>query len=155
MSLLLTRTLVALPETVDQVVVEAPANSGLFDLLDGGIMVYPLLACAALVLGMSAWTASRLWGRTPDAGPRTRVGVDAVLFWGAFAMVLGVLGTLVGIMVAAEAVEAVGEVHASLVWGGIRMALITTVVGTLVLAAASLLWFGLRLRCRLLEARPA
>jgi biopolymer transport protein ExbB/TolQ len=50
-----------------------------------------------------------------------------------------VLGTLIGVMVAAHAIEAVGEVHATLVWGGIRVALITTVTGVLVLAPAAAL----------------
>jgi hypothetical protein len=136
----------------DVVVVHATSPGFLLDILSGGIMIYPVLASALLMLGIAGWTAVRLWGPTVDLGPRTRAGIDSVLFWGGFAVVVGVLGTLIGVMVAAHAIEAVGEVHATLVWGGIRVALITTVVGVTILAAASLLWFGLKLRYRSLVA---
>ena len=53
-------------------------------------------------------------------------------------------GNGVGIAVAAQTVEALGEVHASLVWGGIRLSLMTTMYGFFVLLGAALLWFGLR-----------
>lgn len=152
MTLLFNSLLAAVQDTGTGVVVEAPANTGIFDLMDGGFIMYPILGCGVLVLGISVWTATRLWGRDVDLGPRTRAAVDSVLFWGGFSVVLGVLGTLVGIMVAARAIEAVGEVHASLVWGGVRVALITTVTGVLILSAASLLWFALRLRYRKLAA---
>jgi hypothetical protein len=139
----------------EEVVVQAPSPGLILDLLSGGIMIYPVLGCALLVLGIGAWTSTRLWGSEIDLGPRTRAGVDSVLFWGAFAVVLGVLGTLIGVMVAAHAIEAVGEVHATLVWGGIRLALITTVTGVLVLALAALLWFFLNLRYRRLATSGA
>jgi hypothetical protein len=134
------------------VVVYASSPGFLLDILSGGLMIYPVLACALLMLVIGARTAARLWGSKVDLGPRTRAGIDSVLFWGGFAVVLGVLGTLIGFMVAAHAIEAVGEVHATLVWGGIRVALITTVMGVMILAAASLLWFALKLRYRRLAA---
>ena len=124
----------------------------MFNLMDGGFMMIPILACAALVVGLALWNATRLWGGSVEVGPRTRAGIDSVLFWGVFSVVLGVLGTLVGIMIAAQSIELAGEVHATLAWGGIRLALSTTVTGVLILSAAALLWFGLTVRYRTLEA---
>lgn len=40
------------------------------------------------------------------------------------------------------------EVSAALVWGGIRVALTTTLFGLLVFATAALAWMGLRTRYR-------
>ena len=140
-----------LQEAGDEVIVEVPADGvAAWDVFDAGFMIYPLGVCAILVVALAVWTASRLWRSHPDVGPKTLAGVDAVLFWGGFAAVVGVLGTLIGIMIAAQAVEMAGEVHATLVWGGIKVALLTTVFGTLILTVASLLWFGLRWRCRTL-----
>jgi hypothetical protein len=56
---------------------------------------------------------------------------------------LGVLGTVVGIAVAAQAVEMVGEVHATLVWGGVKVALLPTIWGALILAISAVVWYVL------------
>ena len=122
---------------------------------DGGVMMYPITLCGLLVVALALWTATRLWGHRRDLGPRTRAGIDSVLFWGGFSLLLGILGTLIGVMVAARSVEAAGEVPTALVWAGIKVAMVTTVFGMLVLALAALLWFALRLRYRSLVAASA
>jgi biopolymer transport protein ExbB/TolQ len=82
----------------------------------------------------------------------TKAWLDSILFWGGFALISGVLGTLVGIIVAARAIETAGGVSSPILWGGIRVALLTATFGTLILALASILWFALQLRWRLLVA---
>ena len=149
-------TLSALPPQEGTVVVAVPPEAfGMLDLFDGGFMVYPLIACAALVVSLGAWNTWSLSrpGARPDPILRTRI--DAVLFWGAFSVVIGVLGTVVGVMVTAQSIGMAGSVHATLVWGGIRVALITTVLGLLVLALAALIWIGLRLGYAAMEDRAA
>ena len=64
---------------------------------------------------------------------------------------LGFLGTVIGMILAFQSIEAAGSVSTSLVWGGIKVALSTTLFGFLILALAALLWFALQLRWRLLE----
>lgn len=78
--------------------------------------------------------------------------MDAILFWGGFAAITGVLGSVVGVMIAARSIEAAEAVYAPLVWGGIRVALSTTAFGVLIMALAALFWFGLQLKWRFLEA---
>lgn len=110
---------------------------------EGGVMMYPLLGVTLvmLVLAVRAWV--RLRGG--DVGQvTTGAGIDAVLFWGAYAAVLGVLGTLVGIAQAAGFIEAAPSISPAMIWGGIKVALWTTIYGLLVFAIALLLWFGLR-----------
>ena len=58
---------------------------------------------------------------------------------------------MVGIIIAAQSIEAAGEVSTTLVWGGIKVALLTSAFGMLIMAFAALLWFGLQLRWRLLS----
>jgi hypothetical protein len=123
----------------------APAPSGFNDLFsDGGFMMYPITLCAIAVLALAGRAAWRISVGRSEAGAPVRAGIDGVLFWGVYASVLGVLGTVVGITLAAMAVEAVGEVHVALVSGGIKVALITTIYGLLILLLSALLWFGLR-----------
>ena len=140
------------------VVVEVPPAQGAGQLLEffaGGVMMYPIALSALVGLGLAAWSARRLWGSAPRVDARVEAGVDGVLFWGGFALLLGVLGTVVGIAVAAQAVEMLGEVHTTLVWGGIKVSLIPTIWGAVILAVSAVAWYTLRVRCRSLLARMA
>ena len=120
------------------------ATGPIFSFSDGGFMMYPISFCAIMVLVLAGRTALRMNAEEPALGALARGAIDGVLFWGGYALVLGVLGTVVGVAIAAQAVEAVGEVHTTLVWGGIKVSLITTIYGLLVLLGGALLWFGLR-----------
>lgn len=117
-----------------------------------GFMRWPLAFSLVAVLVLAAWSGFRLF--RPGAAPelRTKAWVDAILFWGGFAVISGVLGTLVGIVIAAQSIEAAGQVSTILVWGGIKVAMLTSVFGMLILGFAALVWFVLQLRWRLLVA---
>ena len=118
-----------------------------------GFIRFPLGLSLLIILGLTAYAAMRLFRRGATADPMTRTWVDAILFWGGFSLVTGVLGTLVGIVVAAQSIEAAGAVSGALVWGGVKVALYSSVFGTLVLVLASLVWFGLQLRWRYVQTR--
>jgi biopolymer transport protein ExbB/TolQ len=113
----------------------------------GGLFMWPILIVAIVIL----WIAARSWLRTrtlegSDAVVET--GVDAVLFWGVWVLVIGLLGTFTGIYQAAGAIERAPAVSANLIWGGVRVALTTTLAGFLVFAVAALMWLGLRFSYR-------
>ena len=118
-----------------------------------GFMRWPLSFAMVMVVGLAFFSTFRLYRPGATADLRTKAWVDAVLFWGGFATIAGVLGTVVGITIAAQSIEAAGAVSTSLVWGGIKVAMLTSAFGLLIMAASSLLWFGLQLRWRFLEAR--
>ena len=87
---------------------------------------------------------------------RTKAWLDSILFWGGFALIAGVLGTLLGIIVAAQSIEAAGgQVSPALAWGGIKVAMLSSAFGTLILALSSVVWFALQLRWRLLVAEES
>lgn len=110
----------------------------------GGWFMWPILACALLVLGISA-KASRSFARNAGA-ERARIlsASDAVLFWGGFAAVLGVMGTIGGIAQMASAIERFGGASAQTVWSGIKVTLVTSMAGLATLTIALLLWLALR-----------
>ncbi len=117
-----------------------------------GFIGWPLAFSFGAVIGLAMWSAVRLFrpGATPDL--HSKAWLDAILFWGGFSAISGVLGTLVGFTIATQSVEAAGEVNVTLVWGGIKVALLGSVLGILILAFAALVWFVLQLRWRLLVA---
>lgn len=51
---------------------------------------------------------------------------------GLVALMTGILGTVVGMMDAAESIHAAGDVSTGLLWFGIRIALITTLYGMVI-----------------------
>ena len=115
---------------------------------EGGYMMWVILAASLLILGLAAWAAVRT---ATLSGPNAMVetAIDAVLFWGVWVVVIGLLGTFVGIYQAAGALAMIGgAASAELVWGGIKVSLTTTVFGLLVFSVAALLWMGLRTRYR-------
>jgi hypothetical protein len=118
-----------------------------------GFIRWPLAFSLLAVLLLATYLGARLFkpGAVPDV--LTKAWLDAVLFWGGCAMIAGCLGTLVGVVIAAQSIEAAGSVSTTLVWDGIKVALLSSAFGTLILAGSALLWFGLQLRWRVLEAR--
>lgn len=115
--------------------------------LDGGIMMWVMTVAGVLMLAVAVRAALRLRGSSDDAA-EAMAGADAALFWGAFAGLLGLLGTLIGIMQAARAISRAGEVSAALAWAGVRVTLITAVYGLLIVLTGLLFWGALRLAVR-------
>lgn len=109
--------------------------------IGGGVMMWPILLCTLLVVGLAVRAAVGGAQRNP-IGARSDQSV--VLFWGVTAAILGVLGTLVGVMQIASAVEGAGAVQAATLWSGIKVALITSIAGTCTLMLALLSWMTLR-----------
>jgi hypothetical protein len=113
----------------------------------GGYMMYPLIGIAVVIAVLAVRSWLRISGKAgSDAVLET--GIDAVLFWGTYGVVLGVLGTLVGIAQAATAIQAAGAATSPVVWGGIKVALNTTIFSLCVFSIAFVVWFGLRVRYR-------
>jgi hypothetical protein len=118
-----------------------------------GLIRYPLTFSLLAVVILSAWSTGRLLKPGAWGDLRTKAWIDAVLFWGAFAAVAGVLGTLLGFILAAQAIEAsAGEVSAALIWGGVKVAMLSSALGLIILCCAALSWFCLNFRWRMLAA---
>ncbi len=108
---------------------------------DGGVMMWPMLIVA---LGI-AWTAMRtaLRAQQDPTAEEVRRGMQSVLFWGGMAVLLGLLGTAVGLTITAQAAARAPDVPANLIWGGIGVTLITLIFGLLIFLFAALAWFAL------------
>jgi hypothetical protein len=120
-----------------------------------GFIRWPLTFSLLAVVFLSGLSAYRLFRTGAWGDLRSKVWLDAILFWGAFAVISGALGTVVGVVLAAQAIEAAGEVHPTLVAGGMKVALLSAAYGLIILFFSSLIWFGLQFRWRMLVAKES
>jgi hypothetical protein len=121
---------------------------------DIGFIRWPMTFSLLAVIALTAWSGWRLLaGGAADM--RQKAWIDAILFWGGFALVSGLLGTLVRVIVAAQRIEAAGSIETVLLWGGIKVALLISALGVMILCFAAISWFVLQLRWRLLAAGGA
>lgn len=111
--------------------------------VQGGLPMWFVLGAGVVGLALAVDAGRGVTGGTADAD-RLRAEIDGVLFWGGLAAVLGAIGTLGGVALMARSLERAGGGPASVVWGGLRVALIPTAFGLGVLAVCLLAWYGLR-----------
>jgi hypothetical protein len=114
-------------------------------LMEAGPVIWPIFLLTLVIGLLVAWNALCLligWTRPPA---RRRQSIDAVLFWGAVAAVLGGLGQWMGIHKMTQAVAMRGIVNPQAVVHGISESLLTPVAGMAVLIAAAVVWSVLRL----------
>ena len=105
-----------------------------------------------LVIVMGLWSASNLIRPGASADRKTRVWIDATLFWGQFAFIVGAIGAVVGLIRTFQGYEVAGRFASAPVAQGLVMLCLSALLGLSILAVAALLWFFLQLRWRLLEA---
>lgn len=120
-----------------------------------GFFRWPITLCLVIVVVFGLRSAFKLFlpGATPDS--RTKAWLDGILPWGFLAFLSGILGSVVGIILAIQAVEAVGEFRGTAMAPGIKLTLLSMGFGTLVCVVAVFVWWVLQLRWRLLEADAA
>ena len=105
----------------------------------GYLMIVITIANIVLVLRKAVLIA----GGTRDRG-RLESGLDAILFWGIIAQVLGVLGQLTGVYNALHAIIRAPEISPNVVMTGFRESFTTTLYGLWVCVLSAVAWFVLR-----------
>lgn len=108
----------------------------------GGVMMWPLLAVAVIVAVMTVRAGLRVH-RDP-AGPAGPEHLQSIVFWGAVALALGALGTVVGVMQMATVVSRLPEASPALIWGGVSVTMVTLITGLLVFIVALIAWYAIR-----------
>lgn len=120
---------------------------------DLGFMKWPMSFSLIAAVLLTLWSLRQLMGKGALPDLRTKAWVDAIIFWGGFAAVCGLLRSLIGIILAIQRMEAAGEVTTPIVAFGLRVALSSSSLGLLILLFSALAWFPLQLRWRLLLAK--
>ena len=125
--------------------------------ISGGVLMYPIVLIALVLAGLTVSTAVELGRRHGANAAVVQNGLDGLLFWGLFALMLGVLGQLNAYYLSMTAVVNSGLVSPRAVWLGLSEAFISPMAGLIVLTFAGLAWYALRfwhVRCRPGARRP-
>lgn len=114
-------------------------------LSEAGPLIMPIILLTLVIGLLVLWNALCLLFRRDDIPARRRQSIDAVLFWGGVAAMLGFLGQWIGIHNLTRHIHELGVVSPEAVSYGISESLLTPIAGMTVLVAAAFLWFFLRL----------
>lgn len=114
--------------------------------LQGGPLMFPILLIVLVLAGIILRIMWHLFVRGGNDHGAIQTGLDGLLFWGGFAVVIGGLGSAIGYHKAMAAVAAFGVVSPRAVWIGTAEGLVSSIAGLLVLIGAGTLWFALRWR---------
>lgn len=114
--------------------------------MQGGFVMWLMVLITLVIFGIVARSAWLLFVRGGADSPSIQSCLDGLLFWGGFAVVIGVLGTAIGYHKAMSSIVAHGLVNPRAVWMGSAEGLVSTIAGLLVLSAAGAFWYALRMQ---------
>lgn len=103
-----------------------------------------LMLLALVILVLVVRRVMQLAGKSFVPGPEWDAAVNGILFWGAFAAVLGVLGQTVGIYIALTVIQQASDVSPVIIMEGIMISFTSTLLGMLILAVSALAWYALK-----------
>ena len=110
----------------------------------GGILMLPMVLITLVLFGIVLRALWHLYVRGGSNAVAIQSCLDSLLFWGGFAVVIGVLGSAIGYHKAITAVVARGVINPRFLWIGTAEGLVSSIAGLLVLMAAGAAWYLLR-----------
>lgn len=109
-----------------------------------GFYAWPLGLIALAVVALAVRASLRVREATSEERAPVEHAVNAVLFWGCVAGVVGILGQFHGIYQAAKAISQAGAISPQMIWGGVAVSFTSTLAGLAILLVAALAWGALR-----------
>ena len=110
---------------------------------EAGPVIFPVILLVLVIAGLGVVNAVALI-RRKSAAPSRRNSIDAILFWGSVAALIGFLGQWLGIMKIISVIVEHGVVSPNMVVLGLSESLLTPVAGMFVFVVSAFLWFFLR-----------
>jgi hypothetical protein len=114
--------------------------------MQGGLLMWPLVFILLVLAGIAL---STVWHLRTGGGNNTAAiqqGLDGLLFWGGFAVIIGVLGTAMGCFKSISAVSKYGLASPTALMVGAAESMVSSIAGLAVLAVAGVCWYVLRWR---------
>jgi len=71
-------------------------------------------------------------------------GISQIMHLGIFAAVFGIFGQCIGLFQAFMAIEEAGDISPAMIFGGLKVSMITTLYGLLIFLVSFLIWAGLK-----------
>lgn len=112
--------------------------------MQGGILMLPMVLVVMVLCGIVLRALWHLYVRGGADAAAIQSCLDSLLFWGGFAVVIGVLGSAIGYHKVITVVAARGVLNPRALWMGTAEGMVSTIAGLLVLAAAGTAWYLLR-----------
>jgi len=112
--------------------------------MEGGVMMWLLVLIALVLFGIVLRALWHLFVRRGSDAAVIQNCLDGLLFWGGFAVIIGVLGSAIGYHKVMTVVIARGVVNPRALWIGSAEGMVSSIAGLLVLAGAGALWYLLR-----------
>ena len=109
-----------------------------------GFYAWPLFLIAITIVGLTGLVVWRLARNRSVDRERTAYAINAILFWGGVAAVLGVLGQFHGIYQALNVIAQATEISPPIIWQGLAVSFTTTLAGLATLVIAALIWVTLQ-----------
>jgi len=110
----------------------------------GGPLMLPLVLIVLVLFGITLRLLWHLFVRAGNDTAALQSGLDGLLFWGGFAVVIGVLGSAIGYNKVMSVVISRGLLNPRALWIGTAEGMVSTIAGLLVLAISGTLWFVVR-----------
>ena len=114
---------------------------------DGGIIMWPQLFLLLIVIGLSFWKMLDFFMRRELSKYRLELGLNAILFWGGIAAIIGFFGHFWGIIMAFNEIAVANDISPAIMARGYSVSLIAVTFGLLILLFSAICWFFLRWRC--------
>ncbi len=119
-------------------------------MIDGGATMWPILLLAVVIVALILANAVRLFVKR-KADARTQSSINAILFWGAVAVAVGLLGQWSGLLRNFTIMAELGLSSPNAFIKGFLQMLIPAIAGFTVFIVAAPCWFVLHGRCRALR----
>jgi len=114
--------------------------------MQGGVMMWLLVLIALVLFGIVLRALWHLFVRGGNDSAVIQNCLDGLLFWGGFAVIIGVLGSAIGYHKVMTVVIAHGVVNPRALWLGSAEGMVSSIAGLLVLGGAGACWYLLRLQ---------
>ena len=116
--------------------------------MSGGMNMWFLLIIAIVIIIISIRKAMQLYGKEELPKPVLETGINAIVFWGAIAAIIGFFSHYWGLYNAMQAIMRANDISPAIVAGGYAMSLITILSGLTIFICSMIIWFVLRWRLK-------
>lgn len=112
--------------------------------MQGGILMLPLVLISLVLFCIVLRALWHLHFKGGHDAVAIQSCLDGLLFWGGFAVVVGLLGSAIGYHKVMTVIVARGILNPRALWIGTAEGMVSTIAGLLMLAAAGTAWYLLR-----------
>ena len=113
--------------------------------MGGSLFMSILTILLVIIVAVSVYFAVAIGGGKASEKENFKEQLRYVKSLGLFTMITGILGQMIGLFSAFTAIEAAGDVSPSMLMGGLKISMITSLTGVVIYLISIIIWFLLDL----------